>query len=255
MNKKLAKFLINFVPSKKLRHRLREKYINCIYVHPKAASNPESMLPFVDWINNWSKIKPKIIFEIGANYGQDAAGLQKYFNCEPQNIYLFEANPDICREIPYAFNKYDYAVFNEEKEMTFNAIDVNQAKNTGVSTLLDTKMPLEKTKQIKVRAIRMDKFMQEHNIPEVDFLKLDVEGCNWEVLDGFGERLKDVKAIHIEAEHEEEYANQKLFNEIKQKLETCDFVMVYFSRSITQSDSFWVQKCYIKNKEDIKCKK
>jgi hypothetical protein len=32
-------------------------------------------------------------------------------------------------------------------------------------------------------------------------LKIDVEGATYAVLEGFGERIKDINAVHLEAEH------------------------------------------------------
>jgi hypothetical protein len=87
--------------------------------------------------------------------------------------------------------------------------------------------------------------MAEHNIAKIDFLKLDVEGANWHVLDGFGERLRDVRAIHVEAEHGEYlFKDQnKLYGDIAALLTKYDFEQLYFKRCFgMQSDSFWIQK-------------
>jgi uncharacterized protein YqgQ len=90
----------------------------------------------------------------------------------------------------------------------------------------------------------MDNFMRQNNISTVDFLKLDVEGASYEVLEGFGERLKDIKVMHIEAEHGE-FAFEgsvKYFDDISKLLKDNGFEMVYFKRNLMQSDSFWIKK-------------
>jgi hypothetical protein len=36
------------------------------------ASHGDSLKPFVEWIKNWSTLKVNNVFEIGANFAQDA---------------------------------------------------------------------------------------------------------------------------------------------------------------------------------------
>ena len=87
--------------------------------------------------------------------------------------------------------------------------------------------------------------MEKHNIQKFDFIKLDVEGCSYEVLEGFGTRLKDVKAIHLEAEDDVVWEGQKLFSDIQKLLTANNFEMMYFKKFWKQSDSIWIQKEYI----------
>ena len=86
------------------------------------------------------------------------------------------------------------------------------------------------------------------NIDSVDFVKIDVEGCTYEVLEGFGERIRDVKCIQLEAEHVELFEGQRLFDEISSLLCKNNFVMAHFELlDGKQSDSLWIQKNYLKD--------
>ena len=279
MNYKTKLFFIKFIPVHSWRHNLRHKVKDAYnknmniteqpvvaeqapvveqhvvqpqpdrldkYQGYKPASNGCEMQQFVDWVNNFSTLVVKNIFEIGANFAQDAEYLALKFGVEPENVYVFEAHPDIYRAITkiHKFNAYNYAVFNKNTELTFNILPITES-NTGLSSILTRND--KNTVPITLPAIRMDAFMNEHNISKIDFLKLDVEGCNWEVLDGFGDRLKDINAIHVEAEHQPIYNEGKhFFEDIKELLLANNFEMVYFQRSITQSDSFWIQKKFLK---------
>lgn len=220
------------------------------YAGYNPASTGREMQQFVDWIKEWSRLEVHNIMEIGANFAQNADYLARQFGVSDDNVWVFEARPQICDAIKkiHKFNAFNYAVFNKEQQLEFNAIDINTAKNTGVSSLLTDNTANEATIKVKVQTIRMDKFLEEHNIKEVDFLKLDAEGCNFEVLEGFGKRLNDVKAIHIEAEHVHyAYKQNVLFPKIEELLKKFGFEMIYFQRYTSQSDSFWVKKEYIKN--------
>lgn len=204
------------------------------------ASNGEAMYEYARWCKE-HKIEVQNIMEIGANYAQDAEVLQKEFSISDCDVYVFEAHPDIYSAIKklHRFNAYNYAVTNYSGIACFNICRV-ESDNTGVSSLRISKE--FDTKRIEVSAVRMDKFIEEHNLSEIGFLKLDVEGCSWEVLDGFGDKLRIVKVLQIEAEHIERWEGEKLWDDIYQKLGENGFEMVLFERKFTQSDSLWVRR-------------
>lgn len=207
------------------------------------ASGFREMIPFADWIKTYSDLKINNIFEIGANYGQDAETLRHCFRLQDKDVYVFEAHPDIYRDLRklHKFNAYHFAVCNKTGTLNFNICDVYSG-NSGVSTLLKDYKRGDSFKKITVNAIRMDEFMNKNNISRISFLKLDVEGATWEVLDGFGDRIKDIDTIHIEAEHIEEYEGETLWGGVRSKLEENGFEMIFFQRYKKQSDSFWIQK-------------
>lgn len=214
----------------------------------KEASRGKAMKPFAKWVLECSSLIPKNIFEIGANYAQDAEALRTYFKLQPLDIWVFEAHPDLFMEIKkrYDFHAFNAAVYNENSKLSFQAVDIHQTKNTGISSILPHQFSKEKMKTVTVDSIRMDDFMEKNRIDHIDFLKLDAEGCNYEVLEGFGSRLKDVRAIHVEAEHYVVWKGQKLYADIEALLTANDFSMIYFQRHFSQSDSFWIQKSFLK---------
>ena len=159
-----------------------------------------NMRMFVDLIKTNTKLEVKNLFEIGANFAQDAQYLAYKFRIKPQDVYVFEAHPELYKAITklHKFNAYNNAVYNTEEIIDFNLVPSN-SKNPGGSSIIWGQNVWEK---ISVEAIRMDSFMNKNNIDKIDFLKLDVEGVSYQVLDGFGERIKDIQTMHIEAEHE-----------------------------------------------------
>jgi len=235
----------------KLRQRLRDYGVYLLPKHKYAVGSPIDLRPFVKWIRKWTDISVNNIFEIGANYCQDAACLQWMFKLPDNAVWAFEAHPDIVTEAKklYRFNIIHTAVSNIVGMLEFNCVPLNKG-NSGSSSIRKSDIYIYE-KKVQVVAIRMDDFLAENNIQEVGFLKIDVEGCSYEVLEGFGNRLSDVKAIHVEHEHEPVWEGQKLFCDVESLLLANGFVMVYFQRYNSQSDSFWVQGRYVrkKNKE------
>ncbi len=250
MQNKILNFLISLVPCEKQKTKLKNKCFNRCLTKKYRGLNPASkgvnMYEFADWIKEWSNLQVKNIFEIGANYAQDAEALMIRFGLKPQDIWVFEAHPDLYTKITqlHKFNAFHYAVYNQQKNIDINICQAD-AQNTGISSILVNNIHSLENK-VSVQAIRMDNFMTEHKIDKIDFLKLDVEGCNFEVLQGFGDRLKDVNSIHIEAEHSTLWQGQKLYNDIAKILEENDFQLIKFQRYASQSDSFWVQTKYLR---------
>ena len=200
---------------------------------------------YIDYVKNGTNIDVRNIFEIGANFAQDADYLMEQFSLRPNDIYVFEAHPEIYDAIKniHKFNAYNNAVYNEEKELEFNIHPLTHI-DTGWSSIFGND-----GKKIKINAIRMDNFMIKNKIDGIDFLKIDVEGATFHVLEGFGEKLIKVKCIQLEAEHNKwSVIPYELISEILVK---ANFELVHFARinCMRQSDSFWVKKECIKYPE------
>jgi FkbM family methyltransferase len=199
---------------------------------------------YIDYVKNGMNIKVENVFEIGANFAQDADYLMEQFDLTPNDIYVFEAHPEIFDAIKkiHKFNAFNVAVFNSDQELEFNIFPLTHI-DTGWSSLFGNT-----GEKIKVEAIRMDNFMMKNNIKTIDFLKIDVEGATYHVLEGFGERIKDIKCMQIEAEHNNNKGAVITYEKISELLITNDFELVHFFRNnnMKQSDSFWIKKEYIK---------
>ncbi len=220
------------------------------YKKLKPASTGEDMRMAADMIKKLTTLRPQNVFEIGANLAQDAEVLMQEFaergGVRPDSVYVFEAHPQLFRYIKrlHRFNAYHCAVSNEDGNHMFHMPDA-LASNSGVSSLLENH-EFNYTQKVKVKTIRMDTFMKDHSITAADFVKIDVEGCTWEVLDGFGDRLRDVRAIQLEAEHTEAWKGEKLYYDIEKKMTESGFELLWFERKFDQSDSLWVKKEFVK---------
>ncbi|SFM89228.1 methyltransferase, FkbM family [Methanolobus profundi] len=202
-----------------------------------------------DYIDRIATFKPSNIFEIGANYGQDAEFLRKRFGLENSDVYIFEPHPEIIAEAEryFSFNCYPLAISDKNEKITFHAIKL-ESSNTGISSLKKHKFNKEDDYfDVEVETIRMDDFFEINNIDEIDFLKIDVEGAAYEVLNGFGNELKRVKAIQLESEYIPIWVGQKTWTHISNMLLDNDFQLIHFElqEDGIQSDSFWIQKKFV----------
>jgi FkbM family methyltransferase len=205
-----------------------------------------------DELETLSNYKPKNIFEIGANYGQDADFLKTRFGLKNRDIFIFEPHPEIIQKAKelHDFNCFPYAISDKNEKIIFHAINLKY-NNSGVSSLKSHKINDKNIfTDIEVESIRMDKFIQHNNIKEIDFLKVDVEGLSWEVLTGFGQDLKKVKAIQIESEYLPLWDGQKMWEDTYNILSNNGFQLIHFIllEDGIQSDSFWIQRKFVKHK-------
>ena len=207
------------------------------------------MQRYVELTKKFCRFSPENVYEIGANYAQDAEYLRKAFDLLPEHVYVFEPHPTIFEAVKnfYGFNCFDLAISNANGKMIFNAINVddNQYNNSGISSLKNgLTTNADNFSPVKVNVVRMDGFIEKNQIEAIDFLKIDVEGVNYEVLEGFGDELRKVKIIQIEGENIPYWEDQKLFSDMFVLLsangfELVDFVLTWDG---VQSDSFWVRK-------------
>lgn len=203
------------------------------------------------YIDQISSFKPKNVFEIGANYGQDSVYLKNCFGLKDKDIFIFEPHPYLFKKLKklYNFNCYNFAVSNQNKKVKLHAIDLT--KNNGMSSLRFHKVNDKKIyKDILVQSIRMDRFIINNNIKSIDFLKIDVEGLTFEVLLGFGSFLHIVKSIQLETEFLPMWQGQKTYERVFKLLEVSKFQLIDYrlQEDGVQSDSFWIRKDLVDHK-------
>lgn len=150
--------------------------------------------------------KAPLIMDVGTRDGDDAFYLYKHLNGE--KVTAIDANP-ICakntaRKYPW-MNVMCTAVSDKEGTTTFYRVQSDDKEVMGTSSLISKETSVVVSPEFyrgittpeKVPVTRMDKLLEEGVI---DIVKIDVEGYTWQVLQGFGGRLKDVKLFHLETE-------------------------------------------------------
>lgn len=233
--------------SKLLRKAVNRKKRLAKYKGYNIASSGDEMFTYVNAIREFHDIEVSSIFEIGANFGQDAEVLAECFGVPEENCWLFEAHPQIAeaaQKLHPKMNVFNLAVADKDGEIKMNLVDIH-SKNTGISSMRNHVLNsvcggggLSKD----IPCVRIDSFVAQNNLDSIDFVKIDVEGCTWEVLQGFGEKLALVKCLELEAEHTEAWEGEVLYPQIAEFLTDKGFDLKLFDRKRTQSDSLWIKK-------------
>jgi FkbM family methyltransferase len=142
-----------------------------------------------------------IVFDVGAFVGTHTlimTGLVgdsgEVYTFEPQKRCSDMINKNIEDNQIDNCNIFTVSVGAGEGETKLRTADIPNATSNTVDT-----DPWDKLEKYEiVEKIRIDKVINRNNIEKVDFMKIDVQGAEAEVIEGIGERIKDVRSIYME---------------------------------------------------------
>lgn len=159
----------------------------------------------------------RVIFDVGANNGDSTLHM-----ANDSMIYAFEPTPEMCDIIiektaqMHNYHLERVAVSNYNGTAKFY---VAGQSDWGCSSLNEFSDELERTwagrqdfkvtHEIDVNVIRLDNFIEQHGITQIDYLHCDAQGSDLLVLEGLGKYIDIVKEGVIEVSANEEYALYK----------------------------------------------
>jgi FkbM family methyltransferase len=151
-----------------------------------------------------------IMVEVGAG-PPEFYSMSKHFRDNGWRCICVDPNPKFVQEHKQLNNEiYEIACSFEEKESTFKIalpnwiekIENEWDKNQGISfSALDIKYPLDndfRIEEIPVKVKKLDSLLEELNIEKIDFLSVDTEGWEIEVMKGFDVDKYQPKVILLE---------------------------------------------------------
>lgn len=205
------------------------------------------MKPLIDEWNKYYDYHPKNILEIGSRDGADANLLQVAFNVPDDKVYIAEAHPhcvDHIRKTYPNYNLYGMAVALENGVTKFNAVFTPDLGTLGMSSLLSRTDESFPENWVDVETITGKSLMDKIGEPEIDLVKIDVEGYTYEVLKSFDNNLSRIKMMHLEVEHYPFWKNQTLYNDVcelltQQGFEECYRFDYVYEEDKVQSDVIW----------------
>lgn len=173
-----------------------------------------------------------VIFDIGACDGSSVQEFKKIF--PDAVIYSFEPYPESYNGLAKLAEKYpDVYVYNLALSNTNGTMNffVNKSKATNsllkpllTHSFIDEYISIEEN--IRVTTKKIDTFLENYKINEIDILKIDVQGGELLVLEGAQETLrnKKVKLIYSEIWLIEGYKGQPLYHDIAAYLATFGYL-------------------------------
>jgi FkbM family methyltransferase len=164
---------------------------------------------------------PELIFDIGAYHGDfTQTCLDIWPDCR---IIAFEALPEKIDGLKARFAGKNVQVIegivgDEVRE------DVSYFSDETSSSVLESQEFTTK-KRLKQRMFTLDEFCSRNNLNAPDFLKIDTQGYEYQILKGFEKNLKSLKVILAEINFIEVYYHVKLAHEVIQFLANSGFVI------------------------------
>jgi FkbM family methyltransferase len=182
-------------------------------------------------------IKSKVDFnsvflDVGANTGIYSYALSQVISSK--NLYMFEPQIDLYKNLLNFFKKsnvHNIALSNMNSLVEFKIPYINNKKYKTRGTLRVNFVEENETnfKKIYVRSEKLDDFVLKNNINKIDFIKIDVEGFEEEVIEGAQEtiiKLKPKLMIEIEQRHHKKNINL-VINKICKFGYECFFIDLY----------------------------
>jgi len=163
--------------------------------------------------------------EIGSLDAADAKVISDFYKVDS---YVIEPNPysyqDILSSCP-EIKAFNVAFSYTDGTSEFYAVKSKDKYQQSISSVLDNKNFFIRNKVV-VKTMRGDTFLEKENI-SVNFVKIDVEGFSYQVVDGFGDKIDVFDAIQIETERKAIWKNQILDDEVNLLLESKGFKLVH----------------------------
>jgi FkbM family methyltransferase len=146
------------------------------------------------YLPDWT---PTVIFDVGANVGQSAKAYARRF--PETQIHSFEPSPQTCEILTEKMERFpNVAIHCLALGRAKARLALTQGKNSAMNRLLpaDTSFPKG---AVWVDVVRGADVMRDLKIDHIDYLKIDTEGHDLAVLQGFLDRLDHVDFIQVEA--------------------------------------------------------
>ena len=128
------------------------------------------------------------VIDVGANEGQTAA---RFLACFPHaRIHSFEPVPATFRRLQATYGRHPRVTCENLAASDTNAdvqMLVGAATDSFVSRIVDASAREDAVwHRETVRAVRLEDYLRQHNLPRIDLLKTDTEGHDLSVLQGCG---------------------------------------------------------------------
>lgn len=165
------------------------------------------------FLENYDK-KNKILFDVGANVGSwSKLVLEKDNNI---SLFAFEAIHTTYVNLKETLDKYKERDINLSNKALSNEIGdfniYNFGENEGINSFFKNEVSYKNSKNIepkieKVSTTTIDIFCKENNIQEIDYLKCDTEGNDFNVILGAKNMFKHQKIIAFQFEYNWRWIN------------------------------------------------
>lgn len=143
-----------------------------------------------------------VAFDVGCRFGVQTLEMYQQVGSTGE-VHAFDAFPKHCRFLEQTKEKNNIeniyitnaAICNEIGE-----ISINIPENTTAS--ITENSVANKANTMRVRSLRLCKYIDDNGIQDIDFIKVDVEGSELDLIKGLGRKIQDDFTMIIEIHDE-----------------------------------------------------
>lgn len=215
-------------------------------------------------LQNVTEKNDPIIFDIGAHHGESVVYFKKYFPAA--TIFSFEPDSDSFSILSSKdINRVSYfnlALSNKDGTESFYRNKISHTNSllkvnlSGKDSIAITKAIAEKDVQylesfndeVHVDTSRLDSFIKDQSINQIDILKIDVQGAECKVLAGGLTALSDTRVIVMEISFFDYYEHQTTFLDVEKILVPLGFRLFNISEisnNPMNGRTDWVEVLYL----------
>ena len=139
--------------------------------------------------------------------------------------------------------------FNKINLGSLDSVHLKQLQESDHQKVSDYEKTLNHERRVPV--IRLDKYMSSHAIDRANLLKIDTQGYEPEVLEGLGDRLRDVDVVLTELMFFDYYERSLSFSDIERFLLPAGFHLYdisHISKNPMNGRTDWVDVIYVNNR-------
>ena len=176
-----------------------------------------------------------VVLDLGANYGAFANATASRCRCD---VYAVEASPRVFAKMPAGdfVKKFNFAICGRSGAVTLNISsnhEVTSLKRLDNWDYIDT---------IKVEGLSLDEFLKTESIPQIDLLKIDIEGAEIEVFNSCSDAfLRSIDQITVEFHEWVGGSSKTEVKDVVSRLQALGFFVFKLSR-VNFSDVLFVHR-------------
>tara|TARA_B100000035_G_scaffold289340_2_gene275665 strand:+ start:2729 stop:3493 length:765 start_codon:yes stop_codon:yes gene_type:complete len=213
-----------------------------------------------------------LIFDVGSNVGQSVVKFKKIWpeatiHCFEPQIECWELLDKLSKDNDgVIINKFAVGRSNEEKKeffthdlnsgiSGFNKINLRSSDSIDLNEIIDQDSKVEEysktinhSRHVQVKSL--NSYIEEMEIKKIDFIKIDTQSFDSEVIEGIGESLDIIDLIQTEIKLFDYYEKSSSFFEVESLIQPYGFKLYdisYISKNPMNGRTDWVDALYVKS--------
>lgn len=210
----------------------------------------------------FNREEPIVVFDIGSCEGMDSF---RYAGMFPKaTVYAFEPLPDNFNIIQHCLTEHSvinvkafpYALSKITGKATFHiSSGTPEGKETedwnfgnkssslyAPGETLNKRPWLKFEESIEVDTMTIEDFCREQAVEQIDFIHMDVQGAELDVLEGAGDILQKLSLVWMEVGNIELYKGQPLKSDVEKFMQAASFIKVKDTAKKDAGDQLYIHK-------------